>query len=257
MAAVMPAVTFHAAFHAGALKPLHRDHLPSEPKGYRDLKGHIFERQFREAIQVEIEAVQRHGTWRPVSRPTAHGKVLPLTWVFKYKLNKQGLVTKFKARICVRGDLQFWNDEDTYAATLAARSFRLLMALTAKFDLETRQLDAVNAFTNSPLDEEIYVDWPPGYKNASNSRECLRLHKALYGLRRSPLLWYRSISSALLRLGLQAVPEEACTFKNDWLIVFFYVDDIVLLYRRKDAKRTEAFITGIKALYEINDLGEL
>jgi len=131
------------------------------------------------------------------------------------------------------------------------------MALTAKFDLETRQLDAVNAFTNSPLDEEIYVDWPPGYKNALNSRECLRLHKALYRLRRSPLLWYRSISLALLRLGLQAVPEEACTFKNDWLIVFFYVDDIVLLYRRKDAERTEAFIAGIKALYEINDLSEL
>ena len=56
-----------------------------------------------------------------------------------------------------------------YAATLTARSFRFLMALTAKFDLETQQLDAVNAFTNSTLDEEIYVDWPPGYKNDSNS----------------------------------------------------------------------------------------
>ena len=43
------------------------------------------------------------------------------------------------------------------------------MALTAKFDLKTRQLDAVNAFTNSDLDEEVYVDWPPGYKNASNA----------------------------------------------------------------------------------------
>jgi len=43
------------------------------------------------------------------------------------------------------------------------------MALIAKFDLETRQLDAVNAFTNSPLDEEIFVDWPLGYKNNSNS----------------------------------------------------------------------------------------
>ena len=45
-----------------------------------------------------------------------------------------------------------------YAATLTARSFRFLMALTAKFDLKTQQLDAVNAFTNNTLDEEIYVD---------------------------------------------------------------------------------------------------
>ena len=76
------------------------------------------------------------------------------------------------------------------------------MALTAKFDLKSRQLDAVNVFTNSPLDEELYVDWPPGYKNASNSHQCLRLLKALYGLRRSPLLWFRNLSLAFLRLGL-------------------------------------------------------
>ena len=78
--------------------------------------------------------------------------------MFKYKFNNEGLIIKFKARICVRGDLQFWNNEDTYAATLAARSFRLLIALTAKFNLESRQLDTVNAFTNSDLDEELYVD---------------------------------------------------------------------------------------------------
>ena len=118
---------------------------------------------------MEIEALKRHGTWRPANRPSAHGKVLPLTWVFKYKFKDDGFVSKFKARVCVRGDLQFWGSENTYAATLVARSFRLLMALTAKFDLETHQLDAVNAFTNSDLDEEIYVDWPPGYKNASNA----------------------------------------------------------------------------------------
>ena len=37
------------------------------------------------------------------------------------------------------------------------------MAITAKFDLDTRQLDAVNAFTNSVLDEEVYVRFPDGY----------------------------------------------------------------------------------------------
>src|SRR5437667_9240596 len=103
-------------------------------------------------MQTKLQALERHGTWRPVSRPSTHVKVLPLTWVFKYKFDDDGLVTKFKAHICIRGDLQFRNNDDTYAAPLATRSFRLLMALTAKFDLESRQLDAVNAFTNGPLD---------------------------------------------------------------------------------------------------------
>ncbi len=38
------------------------------------------------------------------------------------------------------------------------------MAITAKFDLETRQLDAINAFTNSVLDEDVYVQFPDGYR---------------------------------------------------------------------------------------------
>jgi hypothetical protein len=63
-------------------------------------------------------------------------KVIPLTWVFTYKLNTDGYLTKFKARIYVRGDLQQRNNKDTYAATLAARIFRALMAIAAAYDLK-------------------------------------------------------------------------------------------------------------------------
>jgi hypothetical protein len=36
--------------------------------------------------------------------------------------------------------------ESIYAATLAARSFRTFMAIAARFDLELKQYDVVNAF---------------------------------------------------------------------------------------------------------------
>ena len=57
-------------------------------------------------------------------------------WVFTYKFDTNGYLIKYKARICVRGDLQKFGLQDTYAATLAARTFRTLMAITAYFDLE-------------------------------------------------------------------------------------------------------------------------
>src|SRR5437667_12760020 len=41
--------------------------------------------------------------------------------------------------------------------------FRLLMAICARFDLKTHQFDAVNAFTNSTLDETIYCHMPKGF----------------------------------------------------------------------------------------------
>ena len=62
-------------------------------------------------------------------------QILPLKWVFKCKFDSDGYLQKLKARLCVRGDLQI-TEEETYAATLAARIFRALMAIAAAFDLE-------------------------------------------------------------------------------------------------------------------------
>jgi hypothetical protein len=38
-----------------------------------------------------------------------------------------------------------------------------MLAITAAFDLETMQMDAVNAFLNSKLNDPIYVNYPQGY----------------------------------------------------------------------------------------------
>ena len=189
-----------------------------------------------------------------IERSQATSKPLPLTWVFTYKFDKQGFLQKFKARICVRGDLQPLSEKETYAATLAGRSFRMLMALAARWDLEIRQLDAVNAFPNSELDEEVYVELPDGFKL---SGKVGRLLRALYGLRRSPLLWQKLLSSALKELGLQAGQEEPCLFQNDHLIVFFFVDDISYMYRACDQAIADEFRDNLATRFKIRDLGEL
>ena len=54
---------------------------------------------------------------------------------------------------------------DTYAAMLAARALRVLMIITAAFDLEAVQWDAVNTFTNSILEgDPVYTDCPEGFE---------------------------------------------------------------------------------------------
>ena len=68
---------------------------------------------------------------------------------------------KYKTRLCARDDFQH-TQQNTYAATLAARIFRVPMALIAAYDLKTRQYDAVNAFANSSIDEAIYCKPPEG-----------------------------------------------------------------------------------------------
>jgi Reverse transcriptase (RNA-dependent DNA polymerase) len=134
--------------------------------------------------------------------------------------------------------------ENTYAVTLAARSFRTFMAIAARFDSELKQYDEVNAFVHASLDEEIYIRKPPGYRNDD---KILKLNKALYGLRRSPLLWQKALIMIPSQLGFKEVPHEPCCMtSDDGILIFFYVDDIVLAYRKTEHCRAMKLISQLR-----------
>ena len=87
----------------------------------------------------------------------------------------------------VRGDQQAKSlIENIYAATLTGRSFRTLIAIATRFDLELIQYNIVNIFINVDIKEDVFIKIPPGYRRTGT---ILKLNKALYGLRKSPLLW--------------------------------------------------------------------
>ncbi|OCK72830.1 hypothetical protein K432DRAFT_271186, partial [Lepidopterella palustris CBS 459.81] len=76
-------------------------------------------------------------TWRPMLKyPYLEGFKLAAMKEYK-NLERRG-TWKYKARLCVRSHLQT-TDEETYAATLAARMFRVRMVIAAVFNLEIRQ----------------------------------------------------------------------------------------------------------------------
>ena len=83
--------------------------------------------------------------------------------MFTYKFDTDGYLVKFKAHICIQGDLQRLSEKDTYAVTLAAKIFRAIMAIVAAFNLETWQCDVVNAFTNSLINKVVYIEFPDGF----------------------------------------------------------------------------------------------
>jgi hypothetical protein len=146
--------------------------------------------------------------------------------VFLYKFNQDGYLLKLKARIYVRGDLETISHEEKRAATLAARTARMIFALVAAFDLDLRQRDTITAFLNSRLDKkETYTYMPEGFQILG---KCWKLRRALYGLRISPRLWQREAASVLRKLGLQQMPEDPCVFIGQGLLVFFYIDDILI-----------------------------
>ena len=252
--------SFHSAFSAfvtSESQRYHRDTLPAEPKSYQKMLKHPHAKGFQQAMQTEMEALLKRNTWRevPLGDAFKEGKVpIPTTWLFKYKFDEQGFLLKYKARLVARGDLQH-TEQDTFAATLAARIFRSLMALVAAFDLETQQYDVVNAFPNTPIDEPTYCKTPDEW--TGSDLILLLLLRALYGLKQSPALWYKHFSRSLLELGLEPISRVECLFMNNYLLLFFFVDDIVVLYQAEHATQVDEFQAKLFKAYKMRHLGKL
>jgi len=85
----------------------------------------------------------------------------------------------------------------------------------------------------------------------------LELKRALYGLKDAPLLWYKHLKETMIKLGLKPVKDVPCLFTNERLIVFFFVDDIVVLVHPDHLVDYQQFERGLEAVYELRKLGEL
>jgi hypothetical protein len=221
---------------------LHRRELPPPPTKHSDLEEHLMGHLFKQAELDHLKSHEIMNSWLEISSrdPRTKGhRVLDCKWVYVYKFDKHGRFLKTKARLVVRGDQQAKSlTENTYAATLAGRSFRTLIAIAARFDLELIQYDAVNAFVNAGLEEDVFMKMPPGHRRTGT---ILKLNKALYGLRKSPLLWQKELTRTIRQLGFEPVPHEPCCFMKNGIIMFFYVDDIVFSYR----KHQEDIVLGL------------
>jgi Reverse transcriptase (RNA-dependent DNA polymerase) len=253
-------VEFHTAFATGIVQGKqaisegqHRDTLPAEPHSWKQMLKHRFAANFKKAAEEEIQSLEKRETFKWVPKEAIQSALLLLLWVFIYKFDTDAYLTNFKARLCVRGDLQS-AEQDKHRATLAARTFRALLAIVAAFDLEIQQYDAVNVFVNSKLNEDIYYYSSEGFERQGS---CWHLLRALYGLKQSPLLWYTDFTAALEELGLYPIPGVNCLYANDHLFLFFYVDDIVILYSKQHHDEFEQFEHGLLQHFEMRSLENL
>ena len=135
----------------------------------------------------EYTNLKRYGIWRTIlrSKTGPQTQILPIMWVFIYKFDPHSYLVKYKAQLVIYNNLHTSIYNNTYVAMLTLRTFRSLMAIAAAHDLETMQFNAVNAFTNSDLDKTVYIKFPDRFGITSIY---LLLLKALYNLKRSPLL---------------------------------------------------------------------
>ena len=65
-------------------------------------------------------------------------------------------------------------------------------------DFKLYQMDVKSVFLNDFIQEEVYVDQPPGFENSDKPSHVFKLKKALYGLKQVPKACYEHLSKFLL-----------------------------------------------------------
>ncbi|KAI1000402.1 hypothetical protein K3495_g7793 [Podosphaera aphanis] len=231
-------------------KQIHRDQLPPPPKTWKESMKHPFKNRIMAATCLEFNHLMQDTL---EVENSYNGHAVPLKWIWTYKFDPQGFLTKFKCRLCVRGDLQLPTLKDTYAATLAMKTFRSMMALMCAFGLESRQYDLVNTFCNTKLSPLIYCKTPPGFEHLGKT---LKVKQALYGLRESALLWSRTLKQTLNNLGYEDVPGVDCLMRGHNTILLIYVDDIILLYWPHYFVKVNEFENHLSSRLKITSCGE-
>lgn len=186
---------------------------------------------WKAAMQEEFESLMTNKTWFLTDLPNDK-KVIKSKWVFKVKRNTEGEVVRHKARLVVKGYSQKKgiDYEETFAPVVRYTSIRLLLAIAVKFDLTVYQMDAVTAFLNGDLKEDIYITQPSGYDDKSG--QVCKLQKSLYGLKQSSRAWNDKLNHVLINIGLKRSTGDQCIYyrvsEAKMIFVAIYVDDVLI-----------------------------
>ncbi|KAH9688593.1 retrovirus-related pol polyprotein from transposon RE1 [Citrus sinensis] len=212
--------------------------------------------KWKDAMQLEYDALIRNKTWNLVSMDLTH-KLVGCKWVFRTKYNSDGSVSKHKARLVAKGFHQTAGVDysETYSPVVKSSTVRVILSLAVMQGWNVRQIDINNAFLNRDLTEDVYMQQQEGF--VSKGGYICKLNKALYGLKQAPRAWYDKLKGCLTYWNFTNSKADTSLFiKHDTkgiILILIYVDDI--LVTGPDSVLLEAFITKLSKAFALKDLG--
>ena len=197
-----------------------------------------------------------------LSKPPEGKSLVGGRWVFANKFDADGNV-KHKARYVAKGYSQKENIDyfETFSPTVNMTSVRMLILTAVNENMLVHQINVKTAYLNAPIDCELYVKQPEGYKIVGENGEELvwRLNKSLYGLKQSGRNWNHVLHNFLVGEGFIQSSTDPCVYSrgegNSRVLIIFWVDDIIIAAGSErtlyDVKKT------LSSHFSMKDLGEL
>ena len=211
-----------------------------EPTSFWDAWNHPDPEQrkrWREAICKEYGDMKTRVVWevKQKSKMPKGRRCVKCKWVFKIK--RDG---RFRARLVACGYSQIPGVDFTanYSPVINDSTFRFLILLLIYYNFSSMIVDVETAFLYGQLEEEIYMDCPVGYAEATGeivngTDHVLLLLQCIYGLVQAARQYYKHMIQILKKLGFTGGEVDPCLFvrrtKKGICYIGIYVDDNLLI----------------------------
>lgn len=206
-------------------------------------------------------------------------------WIFDLKRDAEGHIKRYKSRLVTRGYLQrlYQSYIDTFSPTAMKDSVRIVLALSAMYDLMNFHWDFKTAFLNGELndDEVIFSPVYDGYelfdvyqkylsasdgvklrdwiKNGKNRKLFLRMRKAAYGTKQASRTWYLTLNKWMNEHGYVSVNGDPSLYikkvGTHFTVIAIYVDDVFGTSTNPD--EVGLLFKELNKSFVVNDLGRI
>ncbi|CAJ2666495.1 unnamed protein product [Trifolium pratense] len=221
----------------------------------------LSDRKWKQAMDLEMEALDKNNTWELVSLPNGK-KPVGCKWVYTVKYKADGSIERYKARLVAKGFTQTYGIDysETFAPVAKMNTVRVILSLAANYNWNLQQFDVKNAFLHGELEEEIYMDVPPGYREDIAANTVCKLKKALYGLKQSPRAWFGRFTKVMVGLGFKQSQGDHTLFvkhskSGGVTVLLVYVDDIIVTGDNEEEQ--QMLSQHLAKEFEIKTLGKL
>jgi Reverse transcriptase (RNA-dependent DNA polymerase)/Integrase core domain len=234
------------------------------PLSFREATSLPHAKDWYAATKKEFDTLIDNNTWTLVVPPPGR-RIIKHKWVYKIKVDPSTRTKKYKARLTAKGCSQIpgldFDPNEISSTVIKHKSLRIILAIAVTLGFFIWSLDAVSAFTQSYLDEEIYMEQPEGFVHPSFPSYVCKLIKSLYGLKQASENWHKDVVKALRSLGFKPTLMDDNIFVKvshygNYIFICVYVDDFTCAFSPVDEKEFRWIVSKLQDYFDINDLGE-
>ena len=238
----------------------------SPPATLREAKLSPWWPYYKKAIQAEYDGHLESKTWVsiPLKNVPSGKNILRGKWILDDKRGEDGKILKFKARFVAMGNTQKYliDYDETFAGVMVAKSFRILLAiLNESPENEMEHWDVKMAFTQAPLEDQIFMYEPEGFETEGEKKHVVELKKSLYGLKQSARNWQLLLNSYCHQNGFSATHADPCVFilkkENGFCVCSTHVDDIFVIFDKIGKTFRDSLFENILKQIPIENLGSV